>query len=735
MIDKNIKIDITRFDFNQELTKNSYLDNLHYAKDLWPVVYILSDGNVNQAYIGETTDTYNRLATHLKNNDKNKLTEVHLISSNTFNKSATLDIESNLIKYFSGDGKYKLLNGNIGLANHNYYQKKELYWDIFKSIWDQLISKGITQHSLEHIDNSDLFKYSPYKTLSIDQRRGLMTIMQNLLNDSCKNIVMEGGAGTGKSIMAIFLIKLICTDNEDFNFNEFGEEEQQFLDLVLQIKLRYKNPKIALVVPMGSFRKTLQKVFKNIIGLSQKMVIGPSDIFKENYDIILIDESHRLRRRVNLGPYFKIFDQVCDDLGLDKSKTNELAWTQMTNGKCVYFYDENQSIKPSDVLKEDFDKMKLLPSTVVEQLKSQFRVNGGNGYVDYINKLLDCSIPANEPKYTSKSYEFILFNNIENFLNELKLREKESGLSRMIAGYSWEWKSKNDKEAFDIEIENIKLRWNGTNIDWINTENAIEEVGCIHTTQGYDLNYAGIIFGHEITYNNFTNKIEIIKENYYDKAGKNTINNSEVLKNFILNIYKTILLRGIKGTYIYVCDPNLRAYISQHVSAYENNLPSFYFNENEKIIPFDNAIPLYDLKAAAGGFSEGQHPEVLEWIKLPTQIKPSEDLFACMVIGESMNKIIPNGSVSIFRKYQFGSRDGKIVLVQSSNLQDQESGASYTVKEYESKKMIDNDSDETWKHEYILLKPKSYDTSFEPIVLNKDELTDFKVIAIFECVL
>ena len=731
MINAPVKIDIIRFDFTPDLIRHPELENLHYAKELWPVVYIITDGKVKQAYIGETTDTFNRMATHLKNGDKNKLSEVHIVTSNTFNKSATLDIESNLIRYFSGDGKYKLLNGNVGLANHNYYQKPQ-YWEIFKTIWDQLRAKGVAQHSLDHIDNSDLFKYSPYKSLSLDQRRSLMTIMQHLLNDTTHSIIMEGGAGTGKSIMAVFLIKLICTDNEDFNFKEFGEEEQQFLDLIVRLKIKYNKPKVALVVPMGSFRKTLQKVFKNITGLNPRMVIGPSDVFKEDYDIILIDESHRLRRRVNLGPYFKIFDEVCDYLGLDKNETHELDWMERTRAKCIFFYDENQSIKPSDVLQEEFTRMKQLPNTVVEQLKSQFRVNGGNGYVDYIKKLLNCTLSDTQPKYASKDYEFVLFQNIEHFLHELKLREQENGLSRMIAGYSWEWVSKNDKKAYDIEIENVKLRWNGTNIDWINTENAIEEVGYIHTTQGYDLNYAGIIFGHEITYNPATYQIEIIRANYRDKAGRNTITDPEVLKNFILNIYKTILLRGIKGTYVYACDPNLRAYLSQHIAMFENSVPSSHFTENEEILPFANAIPLYDLKAAAGGFSEEQQPNVLEWLKIPSHLTPSEDLYACKVVGESMNKIIPNGSTALFRKYQYGSRDGKIVMVQSSNIQDSESGASYTVKEYESKKMI---REGTWQHEYILLKPKSYDATFEPILLRKDELTDFKVIGIFEGVL
>ena len=133
--------ELQRYDFNSNLF-NAF-QNIHSAKDLWPIVYIISDGNIKEAYVGETTDTYARMSSHLKSNAKNKLTVVHLITSEKFNKSATLDIESNLIKYISADGQYRLINGNIGLANHNYYQKKEVYWDIFKSIWNKLRAEGV----------------------------------------------------------------------------------------------------------------------------------------------------------------------------------------------------------------------------------------------------------------------------------------------------------------------------------------------------------------------------------------------------------------------------------------------------------------------------------------------------------------------------------------------------------------------------------------------------------------
>jgi len=548
MMSSNL-FEIRRHDFNSNLFND--FQNTHYAKDLWPIVYILSDGTIKEAYVGETTDTYARMSNHLKNNVKNKLSIVHIITSEKFNKSATLDIESNLIKYISGDGQYKLLNGNIGLANHNYYQKKEVYWSLFTSIWNKLRAEGLSKHPLDHIDNSDLFKYSPYKSLTNDQREGLLIILRALLNEDFKNIVVEGGAGTGKTVLAVFLFKLLNSKNEDFNFKEFGDDETEFIQTVIELKKKYPNPKMALVVPMASFRATLKKVFKNIKDLTASMVIGPAELVKDHFDIVLVDESHRLRRRVNLGAYFGAFDIACGKLDLDRTTCSELDWVLEKSDKAILFYDENQSIKPSDVKKEDFDKLKTSELTKTEILKSQFRVKGGNGYVSYIDNLLTCKLNTIEKTFKSEQYEFLLFDYIEDMADAIKARNSENGLSILIAGFSWPWISNKDPNLYDIKIENSLLKWNSVSVDFINSVNAINEVGCIHTTQGYDLNYAGVIFGEEITYDKTNKEIVILKENYYDQNGKQSITDPTILKNFIINIYKTIMLRGIKGTYVY----------------------------------------------------------------------------------------------------------------------------------------------------------------------------------------
>ena len=564
------KLEITSYNFEESLSED--LTNNNFAKNLWPLVYILSDGETKTAYVGETTDAYSRMRTHLKHNSKNKLTSVHLITSKIFNKSATLDIESNLIKYMSADNVYKLLNGNIGLANHNYYNKK-IYWDVFNSIWNELNKEGITKHTINDIDNSDLFKYSPYKSLTKEQSIGLFQILESLSGKKSslnKTTIVEGGAGTGKTILAIFLFKILSSELKDFSYKDFGQQEKSFIELINKIKKHHKNRnlKIALVVPMSSFRSTLKKVFKNIKGLSASMVIGPAEVTKEKrkYDLIVVDESHRLRRRVNLGAYYGAFDKACNVLNLDKHKCSELDWIQKQSKHSILFYDENQSIKPSDTKIEDFNKLKKDKSTSILKLKSQFRVKGGNEYVNFIDSLLNCRLIPNKSNFKSKEYDFKLFDSIEEMINKIKTHNQESGLSRLIAGYSWQWKSKNNKDLFDIYIDNVKLKWNATSNDWINSENAINEVGCIHTTQGYDLNYSGIIFGNEISFDPLTNKIIINKENYFDKNGKQTIKDPKELKTFIVNIYKTIMLRGIKGTYVYVCDPSLKKYFESFIT-------------------------------------------------------------------------------------------------------------------------------------------------------------------------
>jgi hypothetical protein len=125
--------------------------------------------------------------------------------------------------------------------------------------------------------------------------------------------------------------------------------------------------------------------------------------------------------------------------------------------------------------------------------------------------------------------------------------------------YAWDWKSKNDPDLFDIQIGEYFYRWNSVNGDWINSANALNEIVCFQTVQGYDLNYVGVIIGPELIYKD--DRIVFLKEKYKDRYGKHNSKSESDMLNYVINIYKTLMTRGILGTYIYVCDEGLRAYL------------------------------------------------------------------------------------------------------------------------------------------------------------------------------
>ncbi|QJB42288.1 DUF2075 domain-containing protein [Chitinophaga oryzae] len=706
-----------------------------FTDEFWPVVYLLKEKDKKNAlaYVGETYDVVTRLTTHLGHPEKSKLQEAYLISGEKFNKSATLDIEAYCIKYLAGDGKYKLLNGNLGISDHNYYQKEELYYKIFESIWQKFRSLGIASQELSEISNSALFKYSPYKTLDPEQAKSLITILESLLEDKHERIVIEGGAGSGKTILAVFLFKLLHTEKEEFNFSLFGEDDMKIAELVKLLKQKWPNPRMALVIPVDSFRSTVEKIFRHVDGLNAAMVVGPADLARNRYDIVLVDEAHRLRRRENLGSYFGGFDRVCSELGFDKMKNDELDWVIKQSNRSVFFYDEFQSIRPSDVLQERFDMLKNNENVKTAYLNSQFRVKGGLKYVKFIDALLTVKPIVSKKVKWFKKYDFWIFHDLEQMITHVKEHDNKGKLARVVAGYAWPWASKKNKKAVDIKIDRLELKWNSITKDWINSPNAINEVGCIHTVQGYDLNYTGVIFGNEIGFDKERGEIIIRKDNYHDRNGKNGVKDPEQLKSFIINIYKTLMLRGIKGTYLYVCDEALREYFTRYIPSYEEVLANSNSVEKEPV-PFKNSVPLINLKAAAGDFSEQQQfDNEMERYPIPDDVKISDDHFACEVVGRSMNRLIPNGAICLFRRYTGGTRNGEVVLVSHTSIQDADFGSGYTVKKYFSEKA--HYPDGTWKHNRIILKPSSTIKSYKDIVLEGDGLSSLQVIGIFERVL
>jgi hypothetical protein len=555
----------TEYLVNEYLFNKLYINKIEddfYTKNSYPIVYIIFDLNTNIAYVGESTSAISRMNNHLSHPVKSKLKYVYIISSSKFNKSATLDIESNLIKYMVGDGTFKLLNGNAGIVDHNYYQKAQ-YYDLFKNIWKNLKLKNVVTKDILEINNSDLFKYSPYKSLSIDQHRAVQEFLNILLNSDSSTTFVEGSAGTGKTIIAIYLIKLLITKFDIDDYDELEGETLKELTLVKDLQKHDKELSIALVIPVVSLRKTLQNVFRKIKGLTPSMVIGPADTVGNHYDILIVDEAHRLKRRRNITNY-RSFDNSNASLGLGNNGT-ELDWVLKSSEHQIFFYDEAQSIRPSDIDKEVFITLKNASETNIVKLTSQMRSQGGNDYILFIDALLNTTINVGRPMFNNSNYEVKVFDYLPDMMAKLNANESKYGLCRLIAGYGWKWVSKKLSGTPDATIDGVNLYWNRVPHDWINSTSDLNEMGCIHTTQGYDLNYAGIIFGNEIKYNPVTKEIEVDKSNYFDSKGSAGIENIETLKEYIINIYKTIMYRGIKGTYIYVCDVHLREYFQNYI--------------------------------------------------------------------------------------------------------------------------------------------------------------------------
>jgi len=237
---------------------------------------------------------------------------------------------------------------------------------------------------------------------------------------------------------------------------------------------------------------------------------------------------------------------------------------------------------------------------------------------------------------------------------------------------------------------------------------------------------------------------------YKSLAKENLANANSRLDAIIKNTYRTLMTRGQKGCYVYFIDDETRQFFmdrivsspacesfSEIVTVPEVNekaviLP-FRRLQPKEVKPFENCVPLYDLKIAAGKFSDEQQYSDIDWIELPDVFHPRQDLFVIQVVGESMNRRIPNGSWCLFKKIPAGSRQGKVVLVSHREISDTDSGGHYTVKVYDSQKNVFEDG--TWQHSSIILRPDTMAIGYEPIVLDESQSEELQVIGEFVAVL
>ena len=514
----------------------------------WPMVYILANNDSRQksAYVGETTSVSERMLQHSKSPEKGLFTSVNIIFNQEFNQSVIKDYENRLIGLMAADGVYKLTNKNEGHSNLNYFSK-EKYGSMFDSLWEDLRRMELADKTISEIEESEVFKYSPYKSLSVDQRVALSKIYLEIESDlsKAKPIVVQGMPGTGKTILAIYLLKALRDDE------------------------KFKDLNIKIVEPMTSLRNTLKESLKGVSGLNKMDVIGPYDLanpdfgysseVEKPFDILLIDESHRLTARRGITNY-KNYDEVNKKLGLSKEST-QLDWVLKLVKLPIFFYDASQSIKPADIDSNSFEERLGDALKHPIRLDNQMRVLGGTEYLNYISDILNDKYPV---RRTFNNYEFVLHDSIDDFTDSFEQKLSEHNLTRMLAGYAWDWKTKGKQVSSspkDIVIGDKSFRWNSKSDNWVGkgVTNPMyaQEVGCVHTTQGYDLSYAYVIIGPDLKFDSLTGNLVGDKDHYFDKKGKGGATD-EQLTQYIKNIYYVLLTRGIYGTHVYVVDDELR---------------------------------------------------------------------------------------------------------------------------------------------------------------------------------
>jgi DUF2075 family protein len=540
----------------------------HYRN--WPVVYAL-DGP-REIYVGESLNVAARLRQHLESPDKRALSTARVIIDDTFNKSVCLDLESYLIRLLAGDGKYRVLNRNDGITDADYFGRAD-YRTAFNAIFEELRTSGVLTRPVREIENSDLFKLSPFKALTPDQAIAIEDILEGLFDDlesgAPSQIVVHGDPGTGKTVVGIYLMKLLSDIKAADPSAEAIDSDSVLSEFfVAGYPELLAGLRIGLVVPQQSLRGSIQQVFRNTPGLDEAMVLTPCQIGEavEKFDLLVVDETHRLNQRANQssGVRNRQFADINRKLfGEDDPLVTQLDWIMAMSQHQIFLLDAAQGVRPADLPRAALDGL-VRPATErhrVYRLTSQMRVQGGADYVGYVRGILSAYPP--DPQ-TFSGYDFRMFDDLAEMRTAIQTRECEHGLARLVAGYAWPWVSRRNPNAYDIEIDGVHLQWNRTAVDWVNSPTSANEVGSIHTIQGYDLNYAGVIIGPDLRYDSTARRPSFDRHNYFDAKGKEnntargiTYSDDDLLQ-LVTNIYAVLMTRGMLGTYVYVCDLALR---------------------------------------------------------------------------------------------------------------------------------------------------------------------------------
>jgi DUF2075 family protein len=353
----------------------------------------------------------------------------------------------------------------------------------------------------------------------------LKLVQKSLKKDEKHTIIIKGGPGTGKSVVAVNLLSKLIQSGFSANY-----------------VTKNSAPRAAFSKKLVSGKYKLQYL-KGLFRGSGSYY----DIDSNKFDCLIVDEAHRL----------KLKSGFMSNLG--ENQVKELINASKIS---VFFIDEDQIVTTKDIgsVNEIKKWAKELGSTVHESedltLASQFRCNGSDGYLAFLDNLLGIRQTANF-KFDF-DYDVKVFDDPNEMYEALK-KTNTRNKSRMIAGYTYEWVSKDDKSKFDIVLSQaFKKHWNFSTDEFAIDPESFDQVGCIHSTQGLEFDYVGIIIGKDLRYENGKVITDKNQTAISDKSsGVRTSKDLVLADKIIRNTYKTLLSRGQKGCFIYCEDKSL----------------------------------------------------------------------------------------------------------------------------------------------------------------------------------
>lgn len=363
----------------------------------------------------------------------------------------------------------------------------------------------------------------------------IMKAIKESKNDNKKHvIIITGGPGTGKSVLAINVLA------------------RCIIDLKLNASYITKN-----MAPRKCYANLLAKGnAKKMINL-QKAIQSPWCLPTTIYnglDVGIFDEAHRMQKKPSgRMPY------LGNDMLEDAIKAAKVS---------IFFVDDDQRITSKDIYSVDsiiaYAKRENAIVHAPYELVSQFRCDGSDGYISFLNNLLEIKQTANTT-FEFNKLDVQVFDNPVQMRDELRELNKINNKTRMIAGYSYDWNVKYGRGEWDIELPHgFKAKWNLVKDDhWAVNPNSFEEVGCIHTCQGMEFDYVGVFIGKDLYYKDghvYTNRNAISNDDKSSGIRLRATSDIEADK-LIRRTYKVLLTRGLKGCYIYCEDDALRDYL------------------------------------------------------------------------------------------------------------------------------------------------------------------------------